>query len=304
MFTADNGQYIADENITYGKCSSKNLSRLGEYQESNEKLFLKPKKECLEKEVLSFRQQKKKYFKDNTSAFLNYSIAKRDDAASATLGSGVFAYDTLFYAQGILSDKQQNKLENYFILKELNVDKVEGQTRVLKTLSIPVFILPKNQDPKLKLECKGNTLQIKNSGNMHYKILSIADKKMTEYVLPNQIKEVEDVRASGTVETNRGNYDIGVIPTVQNNSGVMMNPLSFQVACSSGLAYTIKTNSNNYAMKANGTGSTYRMEFYTDASKSTKVSSTASWNRTGTGEYEAINLYPNVYGDTGCTYTV
>ena len=98
--------------------------------------------------------------------------------------------------------------ESYrLILKELNVDKVEGQTRVLKTLSIPVFILPKNQDPKLELECKGNTLQIKNSGNMHYKILSIAEKKMTEYVLPNQIKEVEDVGASGTVETNRGNYE-------------------------------------------------------------------------------------------------
>ncbi|MDD2975073.1 MAG: hypothetical protein PHZ10_08225 [Aliarcobacter cryaerophilus] len=104
------------------------------------------------------------------------------------------------------------------------------------------------------------------------------------------------------VKNIQGNYDIGVIPAVQDNSGVMMNPLSFQVACSSGLAYTIKTNSTNYAMKANGTGSTYRMEFYTDASKSTKVSSTAPWNRTGAGEYEAINLYPNVYGDTGCTY--
>ena len=98
--------------------------------------------------------------------------------------------------------------ESYrLILKELNVDKAEGQTRVLKTLSIPVFILPKNQEPKMELECKGNTLQIKNSGNMHYKILSIADKKMTEYVLPNQIKEVEDVKESGTVETNRGNYE-------------------------------------------------------------------------------------------------
>jgi hypothetical protein len=125
LFTADNGQYIADENITYGKCSSENLSELGEYQESDEKLFLKPKKECLEKEVLSFRQQKKKYFKDSTSAFLNYSIAKRDDAASATLGSGVFAYDTLFYAQGTLSDKQKNKLENYFILKEFEESKIK-----------------------------------------------------------------------------------------------------------------------------------------------------------------------------------
>lgn len=98
--------------------------------------------------------------------------------------------------------------ESYrLILKELNVDKAEGQTRVLKTLSIPVFILPKNQEPKMELECKGNTLQIKNNGNMHYKILSIADKKMNEYVLPNHIKEVEDVKENGTVETNRGNYE-------------------------------------------------------------------------------------------------
>jgi len=98
--------------------------------------------------------------------------------------------------------------ESYrLILKELNVEKVEGQTRVLKTLSIPVFILPNTQEPKLELECKGNTLQIRNSGNMHYKILSITDKKMNEYVLPNHTKEVEDVKASGTVETNRGNYE-------------------------------------------------------------------------------------------------
>ncbi|MDX1808931.1 MAG: hypothetical protein R3331_05290 [Sulfurospirillaceae bacterium] len=92
------------------------------------------------------------------------------------------------------------------ILRELNINKFEGQTRVLKTLSIPVFILPKFQKPKLELSCKGHALQIKNSGNMHYKILSITDKKMNEYVLPNHIKEVDNVRASGTIETNHGNY--------------------------------------------------------------------------------------------------
>lgn len=101
-----------------------------------------------------------------------------------------------------------SKEESYrLILKELNVDKVDGQTRVLKTLSIPVFILPNIQKAKIELECKGNTLRIKNSGNMHYKILSIADKKMLEYVLPNQIKEVKNVKVSGTVETNWGNYE-------------------------------------------------------------------------------------------------
>lgn len=105
-----------------------------------------------------------------------------------------------------------------------------------------------------------------------------------------------------SVKNIQGNYDIGVIPAVQDNKGVMMNPLSFQVACSSGLAYTIKTNSYSYAMKANGTGSTYKMEFYTDASKTAKVSSSSPWNRTGVGEYEAINLYPNVFGDSGCSY--
>ncbi|MDX1808932.1 MAG: fimbria/pilus outer membrane usher protein [Sulfurospirillaceae bacterium] len=125
LFTQDNGKYIADDNITFGKCSSKNLSDLGVYQESDEKLFLKPKRKCLSKEVLSFRQQKKKYFKDSTSAFLNYSIAQRDTGVSATLGSGVFAYNTLFYTQGTLSDKQENKLENYFILKEFEKKKLK-----------------------------------------------------------------------------------------------------------------------------------------------------------------------------------
>ncbi|NLC28501.1 MAG: molecular chaperone, partial [Campylobacteraceae bacterium] len=42
--------------------------------------------------------------------------------------------------------------ESYrLILKELNVDKIEGQTRVLKTLSIPVFILPNTQKAKIEL---------------------------------------------------------------------------------------------------------------------------------------------------------
>jgi len=100
------------------------------------------------------------------------------------------------------------------------------------------------------------------------------------------------------VKNIKSNYDLGVIPAVQKNGGVMMNPISFQVACSSGLSYTIKTNSNNYSMKADGTGSTYKMVFYTDASKTTELPS----HRTGTGEYETIDLYPNVYGYSGCSY--
>jgi hypothetical protein len=104
------------------------------------------------------------------------------------------------------------------------------------------------------------------------------------------------------VRSLQSSYDIGIVPAVQDTAGVMMNPINFEVACSNGLAYTLKTNATNYAMQAGGTGSTYRMEFYTDTAKTTKVSSTSPWNKTGIGGYETVNLYPNVYGDSGCTY--
>ncbi|WOE70501.1 hypothetical protein RZR97_02755 [Hydrogenimonas thermophila] len=94
------------------------------------------------------------------------------------------------------------------ILKELNIKKRnDNKTVVLKTLSIPVFVKPKNETPNLKTECVGHTLRLINNGNVHFKILSIANKKEVIYVLSNQTKEVQDVENSGVIETNRGFYE-------------------------------------------------------------------------------------------------
>ena len=92
------------------------------------------------------------------------------------------------------------------ILKELNINPVEGETKVLKTLSIPVFISPSSSKPLLELECKQSTLKLINRGNTHFKILSINEDKGVSYILPNQIKEVKHVKKDGTVHTNRGDY--------------------------------------------------------------------------------------------------
>ena len=93
------------------------------------------------------------------------------------------------------------------ILKELNIKSTTpGETKVVKTLSIPVFLLPSSQNPKLDISCVDNVLELKNSGNMHYKVLSINGKNNMQYILPNQIKEVRHVGEKGTVKTNRGDF--------------------------------------------------------------------------------------------------
>ena len=38
-------------------------------------------------------------------------------------------------------------------------------------------------------------------------------------------------------------HDLGTVPTVMSNTGEMMNPLTFDLTCSNGLSYSIKTNS-------------------------------------------------------------
>jgi len=102
--------------------------------------------------------------------------------------------------------KGEIKVEKAYrvILKELNIKSSSGETKVVKTLSIPVFILPYIQNPKLNISCIDNVLELKNSGNMHYKVLSINGKKNMQYILPNQIKEVRNVEEKGMVKTNRG----------------------------------------------------------------------------------------------------
>jgi hypothetical protein len=97
-------------------------------------------------------------------------------------------------------------------------------------------------------------------------------------------------------------HDLGTVPTVMSNTGEMMNPLTFDLTCSNGLSYSIKTNSTQYTTKANGTGSTYGMKFYQEEAKTNLVMSNSPWNRTATGTTETVTLYPNVYPITGCSF--
>jgi len=126
----------------------------------------------------------------------------------------IFVYPRVFQAPKTIKiytkSKNLEQEQAYrLVLKELNIKKKKGndKTVVLKTLSIPVFIKPKNENPNLKIECTGQNLKLINNGNVHFKILSIANKKEVIYVLPNQIKEVQDVADSGVIETNRGFYE-------------------------------------------------------------------------------------------------
>jgi len=118
--------------------------------------------------------------------------------------------------------KQKGKIEiekaYRIILKELNVKPTPGETKLVKTLSIPVFIEPVSKNPKLEVSCYGDVLKFKNSGNIHYKILSINKNKNMQYILPNQIKEVQHVGVSGTVKTNRGDFKYQCIKTQRRES--------------------------------------------------------------------------------------
>lgn len=97
-------------------------------------------------------------------------------------------------------------------------------------------------------------------------------------------------------------HDLGTVPTVMTSSGKIMKPLTFNLTCSNGLSYSIKTNSTQYTTKANGTGSTYGMRFYQEEAKTNLVMYNSPWNRTATGILETLTLYPNIYPISGCNY--
>lgn len=96
-------------------------------------------------------------------------------------------------------------------------------------------------------------------------------------------------------------HDLGTVPSQIHYQGIIGNPLTFDLTCSNGLAYSIKTNSNVYQIKANGSGSTYGMRFYQEEAKTNLVMSNSPWNRTATGSTETVTLYPNIYPLSGCT---
>ncbi len=124
----------------------------------------------------------------------------------------IVVYPKLFQAPKVLriyAKRKDPKTEQSYrlILKELNIEKEsKGKTVVLKTLSIPLFVLPQKKKPKLRTECTKNVLKIVNEGNVHFKILSIGKKSEVIYVLPNQKKEVRNVEVRGEIETNRGKF--------------------------------------------------------------------------------------------------
>jgi len=127
MISDENGSLISDETVEFGSCISNNISSFTKSYEiiDDEKLYITPKKKCLETKELRFSQDDTHYFKKSSSIYLNYALARQNNLYSATLGSGLFSYDTLLYLQGRLQQQGTNSLENYFALKEFDEKKIK-----------------------------------------------------------------------------------------------------------------------------------------------------------------------------------
>lgn len=100
-----------------------------------------------------------------------------------------------------------------------------------------------------------------------------------------------------------GTYDFGAVPAVMEAQGMMLtsNPVAFNVACSNGLAYKIKSDGDNFTMQPGGASSSrINLELYDNGDKTKKIT-TGGYDRVGTGVAEAVNLVPFVYPNSGCT---
>ena len=131
----------------------------------------------------------------------------------------VVAYPNIFQAPKkikIYSKTERGVDEKSYriLIRELNINdknqsvESENTTKVLKTLSIPIFLSPKGKSiSSLKIGCTAGGVTLENDGNTHMKILSIGNRQMAEYVLPNFKREVHQVERHGKVETNNGSFE-------------------------------------------------------------------------------------------------
>ncbi|WOE70503.1 hypothetical protein RZR97_02765 [Hydrogenimonas thermophila] len=95
-------------------------------------------------------------------------------------------------------------------------------------------------------------------------------------------------------------YDLGTAPAIVDNSNPpVMNPISFDVKCTNGLAYTINLNKETFLPKVGD--STYGITFYADSTMTQKVGmyTSSTLSKTGTGAVETITLYPKLTANGG-----
>jgi len=72
MISDENGILVSDETVEFGSCISNNISSFTESYEiiDDEKLYITPKKKCLETKELHFSQDDTHYFKKSSSIYL------------------------------------------------------------------------------------------------------------------------------------------------------------------------------------------------------------------------------------------
>jgi len=126
LFEDKNSTLISDEPIIFGNCKSNNILDIAESYiiKDDEKLLVTPLKKCLSEKDIFFSKRDKHFFKKSNSAYLNYALSNQNNNYSASLGSGIYAYDALLYFQGNLNQKD-SAIENYFILKEFDDKKIK-----------------------------------------------------------------------------------------------------------------------------------------------------------------------------------
>lgn len=127
--------------------------------------------------------------------------------------SDIVVYPRVFEAPKKLKVYQKNANLNgssyRLILKELAIsdDNTNTGTKIKKTLSIPVFVIPEGAKATVTNECSSNRLNITNTGQLPLKILKAGEKQLSEYLFPSHRKEVIVEGKSGVVETDRGKFE-------------------------------------------------------------------------------------------------
>jgi hypothetical protein len=94
-------------------------------------------------------------------------------------------------------------------------------------------------------------------------------------------------------------YDLGSIPTILESGGMAMNPIKFDMVCTSGLGYKIKVGSNAYKMVAGGTD--YGVDLYLDSAFTERIDAFTGVARNGNGVIETVTLFPKVR-PSSCKY--
>lgn len=91
----------------------------------------------------------------------------------------------------ILKERQEQEQAYRIILEEVKTENkiVESGISIQKVFSIPVFFRGKNEYSKYSISCKNKTIEIKNEGTKHIKIVGIDDKQENQYVLPGSFKQ-------------------------------------------------------------------------------------------------------------------